>query len=512
MQGRKEFKPRLFYTLSLEKLVPEDHELRRFAAVLRLDWLRGATAGLYSNTGQPSVDPVVLVKMMLLTVLYNVRSERQLAKDISVNLAYRWFLGYDFDEETPNHSVLSKARRRFGEGLFVELFSRVVGQCRDAGLVDGRGLYVDSTLVRADASRKSIVPVEEIARSQWDRLEETAEVEEWKRGARGPAPKDPSGPQKIGEKFDGQVDRTKIGRRHRNRRRTNARRRSKTDPDATMHARPGSFIGLSYKVHQGISRGGVITAVTVTDSATHDAREMPELLEQHSHHAGKPVRVTADSHYGSIDVLAYLRQQGIDPYIPPFRVRNRPGYFDAEDFEHDPERDEYVCPEGARLHRTRHSVIKGRVAYRASVTDCRGCPSRERCISTKRENTARYLSFYTGGHVERARELCSSPEGQRELKFRHTVLEGKFGTQKSRHGLARARYRRRWRVSIQAHLTATVMNLKKLAEAATVQTASGTAGGGTRQNAVADSPPCFAENVLRLLGLLPRPAAVPLPY
>ncbi len=151
MQGRRGFKPRLFYTLSLEKLVPEDHELRKFAAVLRLDWPRGATAGLYSHTGQPSVDPVVLIGMMLLTVLYNVRSERQLATDTAVNLAYRWFLGYDLDKETPNHSVLSKARRRFGEELFVEFFSRVVEQCPEVGLVDGRGPYVDSTLMRAAA-------------------------------------------------------------------------------------------------------------------------------------------------------------------------------------------------------------------------------------------------------------------------------------------------------------------------------------------------------------------------
>lgn len=96
---------------------------------------------------------------------------------MAVNLAYRWFLGYDLDEETPNHSVLSKARRRFREGLFIELFSRVVEQCREAGSVDGTGLYVESTLVRADASGKPLVPVEEIARSQWDRLEETTEAE-----------------------------------------------------------------------------------------------------------------------------------------------------------------------------------------------------------------------------------------------------------------------------------------------------------------------------------------------
>ena len=511
MQGRKDFKPRLFYTLSLEKLVPEDHELRSFAAVLRLDWLRGATADLYSHTGQPSVDPVVLVKMMLLTVLYNVRSERQLAKDITVNLAYRWFLGYDFDEETPNHSVLSKARRRFGEDLFVELFSRVVEQCREAGLVDGTGLYVDSTLVRADASRKSIVPVEEIARSQWDRLEETAEVEEWTRGKRGPAPKDPSGPQQIGKHFDGRVEMERIGQRRRARVRSNARRRSKTDPDATTHTRPGLFFGPSYKVHQGIGRAGVITAVTVTDSATHDGSQVPSLLEQHRGHAGKPERVTGDSHYGSIDVLAYLQQQGIETCIPPYKVRNRPGFFSLDDFGYDREKDEYICPEGARLRRSRQSTPKGRIAYRASVSDCRGCGSRDQCIATKRKNAARYLSFYAGGYVERAKKLCGSVEGKQELKFRQTVLEGKFGTQKCRHGLGRARYRRLWRMSIQAHMTATVMNLKKLAQAAAVRTSSVPPTDRRGRERAADFASSLVENVTRVLALLLRPATALLP-
>lgn len=506
MQGHKEFKPRLFYTLSLERLVPEDHELRRFAAVLGLDWLRGATADLYSHTGQPSVDPVVLIKMMLLTVLYNVRSERQLAKDMAVNLAYRWFLGYDLDEETPNHSVLSKARRRFGESLFVELFSRVVEQCREAGLVDGGGLYVDSTLVRADASRKTLVPVEEIARSQWDQLEQMAEIEANGSESRDGPEKIPSGSGAAGKRFHGHVDVEKIGQRRRSPNRASARWRSKTDPDATMHVRRRVFAGLSYKVHQGVSRDGVVTAVTVTNSATHDASQVPKLLDEHTRLAGKPDRVIGDSHYGTIDVLAYLSDQGIDTYIHPFKARGRRGFFRLEDFSYDRENDEYVCPEGARLRRARHSITRARVAYRASIADCDGCSSRSRCIMSKRKDATRWLSFYAGGYVERARELCSSERGLRELKLRSTVIEGMFGVQKSHHGLCRARYRRLWRVSIQAHLTATVMNLKKLVRAIQEPAhpiASTAPPGETRSHSLVSE---IGETTLRLLNFLPGPA------
>ena len=186
-------------------------------------------------------------------------------------------------------------------------------------------------------------------------------------------------------------------------------------------------------------------------------------------------------------------------------------FFSLDDFGYDREKDEYICPEGARLRRSRQSTPKGRIAYRASVSDCRGCGSRDQCIATKRKNAARYLSFYAGGYVERAKKLCGSVEGKQELKFRQTVLEGKFGTQKCRHGLGRARYRRLWRMSIQAHMTATVMNLKKLAQAAAVRTSSVPPTDRRGRERAADFASSLVENVTRVLALLLRPATALLP-
>jgi transposase len=156
MQGSKCYQPRIFYQVSLEQLVPQDHLVRQLAKVLDLGWVRQATCNCYSYTGRPSIDPVVIAKMFVLGFLYNIGSERQLMRDIRVNLAYRWYLGYDLDEAIPDHSVLSKARRRLGTEFFEQIFSFVLQGCREAGLVDGSNLLIDSTGMAANASASSI--------------------------------------------------------------------------------------------------------------------------------------------------------------------------------------------------------------------------------------------------------------------------------------------------------------------------------------------------------------------
>ena len=162
MMGQKHFTPRLFHTLSLEAMVPDDHLLRRLEGVVDLCFVRQLCAPYYSHTGQPSIDPVVLFKMMLLGYLYGITSERRLAEECSLHLAFRWYLGYDLDEATPDHSVLSKARARYGKGVFEIFFQRVLELCVKAGLVGGEKIFADSTLVAANASVKSVVPREQL--------------------------------------------------------------------------------------------------------------------------------------------------------------------------------------------------------------------------------------------------------------------------------------------------------------------------------------------------------------
>ena len=157
MLGQQDFDTKLYYyNLSLARLVPEGHLLRRIAAV-DFAFVRPLCRPYYSHTGQPSVDPVVIFKMLLLGYLYGITSERRLAEEVSMHLGYRWFLGYAFDASTPNHSVLSKARARFGPEVFETFFRRSIDLCRAAGLLEEGPVYVDSTLIQAAAAVDSLV-------------------------------------------------------------------------------------------------------------------------------------------------------------------------------------------------------------------------------------------------------------------------------------------------------------------------------------------------------------------
>jgi len=171
MQGQKHFDGKLFYHLTLDQLVPADHLVRRLAA-LDLTWVRGSTRPYYSHTGKPSIDPVVLAKMLILGFFYGLSSEWRLVREIHLNLAYRWYIGYDLDEPIPDHSVLSKARKRLGESFFRELFQWVVAKCETAGLIRGQVLLMDSTQVQADASLESVTSLRYRPEEYWQRLEQ----------------------------------------------------------------------------------------------------------------------------------------------------------------------------------------------------------------------------------------------------------------------------------------------------------------------------------------------------
>src|SRR5882757_6156344 len=149
--------PLFSYRVQLERRIRVDHPLRKLKAVLDLSFVIPAVAQCYGKSGNVSVDPQIIMKMMLLLFYYNIPSERELMEQIPERLDFLWFLGYDLESNVPNHSVLSKARSRWGSQVFEQLFVRTIEQCVRAGLVDGRLLHIDSTTLKANASRNSVV-------------------------------------------------------------------------------------------------------------------------------------------------------------------------------------------------------------------------------------------------------------------------------------------------------------------------------------------------------------------
>ena len=453
MKQQPRFEAKWYYNLSLERLVPDDHLLRQIANAVDFSFVRPICRPFYSHTGRPSVDPVVLFKMLLIGYLYGITSERRLARELSLNLGYRWSLGYDFDQPTPDHSVLSKARARFGPEVFESFFRRSIDLCREVGLLEEGPVYVDSTLIQASAAVDLMVRKE-------DRVQPPLSIEEYVQrlytendppsADEGPPPPEPPSL-----------------RRRRGRPsefpRPNQVLQSKTDPDATLVNRPEFGRHLAYKAHVAVAgrRGQVITAAVATTGATADEHLLAEVLWQHRRlsRLGVP-EVVADAKYGTGPNYLYLDQAGIPAFIPTTRFGNQhTGIWGREHFTWLPGEDAYLCPAGQKLRRYANMQRTQRVQYRAPKGACVACPFRSQCAPSGIER-ALHRSWALD-LVETAQERVAGAKGKRRLIERKTYIEGTFGLAKELHGLRRTRFRGRRRVQIQLWLTAAAMNIKR---------------------------------------------------
>jgi transposase len=444
MQGCKHFEPRLFYEISLDQLVPKEHLVRRLAELLDFSWVRQATALYYSHTGRPSIDPLVVAKLLLLGYLYNIDSERQLMRDVQVNLAYRWYLGYDLDEAIPDHSILSKARRRFGLAFFEQLFAYILDCCQGAGLVEGENVLMDSTVVEANASLDSITTLHYRPAEYWEQLEKMAE------------------PESTSEESSG----TSLGHKRPRKQRTCDQKYSRTDAEASIYRRRGKEPKLAYKTHfMADASKGVITAVSATPASEDDTAVVPELVKQHERHCGTPQRAVGDHLYGSQDCLEYLQDKGIETVIRPRKGGNAHGGLDKSDFHYDAKEDVYLCPTGEVLRRRRRQRKDGKAFYSADRQVCGSCQLHSECVRSKSPKAVRQVTRFDTPYVERAQAACASVEGKGLLTRRQTCMEGLFGQAKTQHGLARARWRGLVKIKMQALLTAMVLNVKKLLQA-----------------------------------------------
>lgn len=416
------------YRVNLEKRVRTDHPLRRINAILDLSFVRPAVEQFYGNNGHVGIDPVILVKMMLLMFLDDVASERELMGVIRERLDYLWFLGYGLDDEVPNHSVLSKARARWGTEVFCHLFVRTVEQCVAAGLVDGKKLHIDSSLVRADASKDSIIKASpELVAA----LRQAYAQQE----------------QKL-EPLESQA--------------VNASHVSTTDPDATLGKGGGSAASqLSYKNHRVVDDAqGVITAVQTTTGCAGDARQLPGLVQQHEQNTGSRVNTAiGDKHYGSAENYRYCQQHQIAAHLgqAPVTVKG----FPVNAFVYESERDRYRCPAGHYLYYHNFKKEEKLIEYkieRASL--CANCKLRAQCTQSKGGRSVTRPVF--SELVEAGRRQANSPAARQDRRRRKHLMEGSFADAANNHGFKRARWRGLWRQQIQDWLIAAIQNLRLL--------------------------------------------------
>jgi transposase len=355
---------RLFYSFSLEDHVPTDHLLRGVDRFLDLTELRQHLAGHYSNTGRPSIDPELMIRMLVIGYCYGIRSERRLCEEVHLNLAYRWFCRLGLEDSIPDHSTFSKNRHgRFRESdTFRHVFESVLRRCMTEGLVEDEGFAIDASVVRADANRARGVP--------------GVDAMQWKSG---------NGSTRAVREYVVALEAA-------NPTETPPKSVSLTDPGARYTAAPGGPAFYAYSTNYLVDlKAGIIVDVEATPALRTDevnsTRTMIDRVEERFDM--KPTRLVGDTAYGAAEILGWMvDEKAIEPHVPVWdKTQRKDDTLSSSEFQWDQQADEYRCPRGSTLRKQRrpfqnprtHVTKAHTIIYRSSQSDCATCPIKSRC-------------------------------------------------------------------------------------------------------------------------------------
>ena len=449
MQGRKQFVDKVVLRFQLSERVPKQNLYRRLAELLDWDFLYQQTQLYYSHTGQPSLDPVVFFKLMLVSRLENLVSDRRLIEHCSLRLDILYFLGYEVDENLPWHSTISRTRQLYPAGVFEHLFEHVFAQCVAAGLVTGYIQAVDSAPVKANASLESLCDKQDIAApasvihspAHQVRRVATQHVR-YRRNTSGP-----------------------LGRGNPQARLlSNKTHYSPTDPEARISVKPGKVRALNYLCSMAVDEAhGVISHIQADFADRRDSVLLPSIvtpLHQRLLAQNLPWReLAADTGYSNGLNYAFLEAQGITPWIPVFG-KYKP---EIDGFRYNAETDSFTCSAGKQLpFKNFHSDLDGRLGkrYTASASDCRLCPHKPSCAPNIKKRQLIRTAY--AAHYQRALTRQQSRQGHYMRQLRQRTVEPVFGSLLQHYGLRRVNTRGRSSAHKTMLLAAIAFNLKKL--------------------------------------------------
>ena len=502
MMGRQDDRRPLYCVVDLDQRVPASHALRKVAELIDFSFVRAEVAPFYGYNGNESVDPQVILKLMFLLFFDDVPSERELMRQVAYRLDYLWFLGMSLNDEVPDHSVLSKARSRWGPAAFEKLFVRTVRQCVQAGLVGGAKVHLDASVVDADASKDSVVrgcpQMIAALRQLYAEQEQKLESLRGKRRKRRPdrkaaAAPQPDGPQRVtpqaelpeacqatpsdaapregtpdqaGKATDPAPPRAAAAK-------VNQTLLSTTDPDAAVasHA-PNCKSGPRprYMSHRAVDdHTGVITAVASTPAGISEGSLLADLLDAHEQNTAIAAQVcVADGKYGTVENYAACEERGVRPHMADLSAKQansgrREGIFPDTDFAYDPATDTYTCPAGQTLRPARHHQKRNATDYAPAKGVCAACPLKDRCTRSKSGRSVKRHDRQD--LIDRSRAASRSAAARADRRRRMHLMERSFADASDNHGLKRSRWRRLWRQRIQDQLIAAAQNLRILAKA-----------------------------------------------
>jgi transposase len=449
---KQEAQRALFYNFSIEDHVPSGHVLRAIDGVIDLSGVRRHLSEFYSSTGRPSVDPELMMRMLLVGYIMGIRSERRLCEDVHLNLAYRWFCKLELTDPIPDHSTFSKNRHgRFRDSdMLRHVFETVVAQCIKSGLASGQRYAADASIIAADANRQNSTP-----KADWD--PEVINSEDAPRAVR---------------EYLGTLDDAAFGAA------------STATPKFISHSDPasqwtGARGGPAYFAYSTNYLIDTDNAVIMDVEATRSIRQaevgaVKTMIDRvQKVHNLIPERLIADTAYGSGTMLDWLvEKRGIAPHIPVIDKSGRKdGTFERADFTYDAENDLYICPNGKELKQYRRAFKTPRsgankdetIRYRARKSDCDTCALKERCAPKEPKRKVTRSIYETSRDI--ARVLSQTQQYAISRKLRKKV-EMSFAHLKRIHGLERLRLRGPCGAHDEFILAATAQNLKKLAKLA----------------------------------------------
>lgn len=457
MMGQATVQDQLFYAFNLEDHVPQGHLLRGVDRFLDLGELRQHLAPFYSHTGRPSIDPELMIRMLVIGYCLGIRSERRLCEEVHLNLAYRWFCRLGLEDRVPDHSTFSKNRHgRFRHSdAFRFVFETVLRRCMSEGLVQGEGFAIDASIIKADANRASKVPSSEVA--HWRQGTQCSRaVREYLEALDVTNPVAEDAPEAMHD--------------------TDAASRdiSPTDPAARWTAASGGPAFYAYSTNYLIDlSAGIIMDVEATPAhrtpEVESARTMIDRVEQRLNI--KPQRLVGDTAYGTASLLGWMIQdKQIEPHVPVWdKTARKDGSLSISEFQWVPERNEYVCPEGHALRNDRRQFTTPRtritkadtVIFRASQADCANCVRKEHCCpNTPLRKIAR--SIHEDAR-DVARSIAQTPEYSQSRRQRKKV-EMLFAHLKRIMKLDRLRLRGLSGARDEFLLAATAQNLRRMAK------------------------------------------------
>jgi len=426
--------------VALDEVVPADHLVRKIENVIDFDFIYKLVEDKYSkDNGRPSIDPVVLIKMVFIQYLFGIRSMRQTIKEIETNVAYRWFIGYGFSEKIPHFSTFGKNyERRFKDSdLFEQIFYRILKEAINKGLVDPSVAFIDSTHVKASANKKKfnkkVVRVE--SKSYQKQLEDEMNVNREDHG------KKPFPPQKKNE--------------------TKEIKESTTDPDSGYYVKDEREKLFAYSFHTACDAKGFVLGAKVTGANVHDSRMFDKLLNEVIQKVQKPEAVAMDAGYKTPYIAKYLTHLEIRPVMPYTRPRTKNGYFKKYEYAYDEYYDCYICPEGQVLS-YRTTTREGYKQYASNPQICKDCPLLSQCTQSKNRIKIIHRHLWEE-YIEEADHLRHTPINKELYAKRKETIERVFADAKEKHGMRWTTLRGLEKLSMQAMLTFAAMNLKKMA-------------------------------------------------